>query len=36
MHELVYVLTVEAFFFGLLGVVLIAQTIDVFNLEANT
>jgi hypothetical protein len=35
MHELVYVLTVEAFCFGLLAVILIAQTFDVFDLGAN-
>ena len=35
MHELVYVLTVEAFCFGLLGVVLVAQTLDIFALPAN-
>ena len=35
MHELVYVLTVEAFCFRLLGVILIAQTFDVFDLGAN-
>ena len=35
MHELVYVLTVEAFCFGLLAVILIAQTFNVFDLGAN-
>ena len=35
MYEFVYVLTVEAFCFGLLGVVLVAQTLDIFALPAN-